>query len=331
VIVLDRKKVLGPFQVAAAALLWATDSPFRYPLTQKLASSVIVFAEHIVGLLLSIPILLKEYPKLYQFGRRHWVALLFISLGGSTLATLFFTFAFTLTNPTIIILLQKIQPFFAILLASLILKESISRKRVFWILALLAIVGAYFVSFGDPNYGVQLVHLFQPETYLAPFYHIGEANLLAVGLAITAAFLWGGSTVMGRVMLEKVSYPAMTGFRYLFGAIFLFIIVILTADFFSIFPVLSEGIGIGSFGEIPVYAAILYIGIIPGFLALFIYYLGLKSTKASIATLAELVFPVSAAAVNWIVLGFTLSLTQIIGTAMLLVAIMLLGLENAKE
>jgi len=256
---------------------------------------------------------------------------LFISLGGSTIASLSFTFAFTLTNPTIIILLQKIQPFFAILLASFILKESISRKRVFWILALLAIAGAYFVSFGDANYGEQLVNIFQPSTYLAPFQDFGETNMLAVGLALLSAFLWGGSTVMGRVMLERVSYPAMTAFRYLFASIFLFILVIITADFFSIFPVLFEGIGIGSFGQIPVWAAILYIGIIPGFLALFIYYLGLRSTKASVATLAELIFPVSAAAVNWVVLGFSLSLTQVIGTLLLLFAIVLLGFENAKD
>jgi len=65
---LEKKKILSPFQIAAAAFLWATDSPFRYPLTQKLASSAIVFAEHFVGLLLSIPILIREYPKLFEFG-----------------------------------------------------------------------------------------------------------------------------------------------------------------------------------------------------------------------------------------------------------------------
>jgi drug/metabolite transporter (DMT)-like permease len=316
------KKFVGPLLVALGSLLWATDAPVRYPLAQRVQSGVIVLAEHIVGLLLSIPILLqnKNYRVLSSFAKKHWIALIFISLGGSVIASIAFTQAFAIGNPTVVILTQKIQPVIAILMAAVILKEKIIRKRSFWILALVAIVAVYFVSFGDATYGEPLVNLFQPATYLNPFFLIPGESAFAFGLALVAAFFWGGSTVFGRVILEKVDFKVMTALRYAFASLWLLLLVTGTGVF-------------GNFLALDFNAvlSIIYIGVVPGFLALFVYYMGLKSTKASVATLSELVFPVAATVINWQVLGFSLTLTQLIGVIVLLASITLLSRENAKS
>ena len=77
---------------------------------------------------------------------------------------------------------NKTQPVFAALLARGLLGEPLGRR--FWGVLAAALGGAYLVSFGLrlPAAGVE-----------------GTAGLLALG----AAALWGGSTVLGRFVLER--------------------------------------------------------------------------------------------------------------------------------
>src|SRR5690606_10834118 len=69
----------------------------------------------------------------------------------------------------------------------------------------------------------------------------------------------------------------------------------------------------------------------PGLLALFIYYFGLKRATAAAATFAELAFPVGAIVVNWIFLDSVLSLAQIVGAALLLGCVSLMGLNQGDQ
>jgi drug/metabolite transporter (DMT)-like permease len=313
------RKFFGPILVALGAFLWATDGPVRYPLVQKVNSTTIVFVEHLVGFLYSLPLVAKNFSKLFTFEKKHWFSLLFISLGGSVGATWFFTQSFALTNPTVTILAQKIQPIIAIVMASIILKEAIARRKQFWILALVAMAAVYLVSFGDASFGPPLVDFLSPSTYLVPFTTLPDASFTGLGFALLAAFFWGGSTVFGRLMLDRVSFQLMTALRYFFATVFLLIIVLAFNFLPSVFALTPDQV-----------LSILYIGLVPGLIAMFVYYWGLRSTKASVATLAELTYPVSAATINWVVLGFSLTLTQIFGAAVLIIAILLLSRENAK-
>ncbi|MEI8634470.1 DMT family transporter [Vibrio sp. PP-XX7] len=63
---------------------------------------------------------------------RSVVCLIFIGGVGSALGTLAYTEAFHYLNPTIVILLQKLQPVVAILLAYLVLKEQIQSSFLLW-------------------------------------------------------------------------------------------------------------------------------------------------------------------------------------------------------
>ena len=73
------------------------------------------------------------------------------------------------------------------------------------------------------------------------------------------------------------------------------------------------------------------LAIVAGFVSLLVYYYGLRSTRASVATLCELAYPLSAVLVNWVMLDATLSLMQVAGGAILLMAITRLGVVNEKE
>lgn len=64
----------------------------------------------------------------------------------------------------------------------------------------------------------------------------------------------------------------------------------------------------GSIGELAAAAPkdwffVFVTAIVAGLISLLVYYYGLRSTKASIATLCELAYPFAATIVNWKVLG----------------------------
>ncbi len=293
----------SPWLVSLGAFLWATDAPLRSRLVNNFPSTFIIFLDHLLSLIVTIPLFLREWKKILKFDWKDWVSLLIISLGGAALATIFFTQSFaTTTNYTVPILIQKLQPIIAILLASIILKESLTKR--FWLWSIIAIASAYFVSFG--------------ATFTLGA--LKEAMIVPVVYALLAAVLWGGSTVFGRYLLKKYSFSFVTALRYIAGLVWLVIIVHIQNQW-------------GAFGTLTWGYLIIFIlmAFIPGFIAMFIYYIGLKETKASIATICELTYPVSAVVINWIWLDSVLSIAQIIGTIVLLGAITMLTYENVKK
>ena len=59
------------------------------------------------------------------------------------------------------------------------------------------------------------------------------------------------------------------------------------------------------------------LALVPGLIALSIYYRGLATTPASLATIAELAFQLSAITLNYLVFGTTLTATQWVCVAVL--------------
>ncbi len=287
--------------VAVGAAMWGTDGILRVPLLEVASPSQIVLLEHLVLLLYSVPAVLLGWRYFRGLGTVQWVALLVIGWGGSALATLLFTTAFAVGNPTVVILLQKTQPLFAIALAAILLRERLG--WAYWPCFAVAMVGAYLISFGD----------------LGPFRALTSAELLTAALALGAALLWGSSTVLGRLVLKDMPFHALTGARLLLAVPLLASIV-----------VAQGAIGGLSAGFTAEPGRVILLALIPGLLALLLYYRGLTGTRASYATLAELAFPATAVVLNWTFLGIGVSANQILGFVLLWAAVFVLGYLNAK-
>src|SRR5215213_2388931 len=266
--------------IAVGAAMWGTDGILRVPLLDVASPSQIVLLEHLVLLLYSVPAVVLGWRFFRGLGAAQWVALLVIGWGGSALATLLFTTAFAEGNPTVVILLQKTQPLFAV-----------------------AMVGTYMISFGN----------------LGPFTALGSAELLPAALALGAALLWGSSTVLGRLVLKDVPFYALTGARLLLAVPLLAGIVVAQSS--------VGGLAAG-FASEP--GRVILLALIPGLLALLLYYRGLTGTRASYATLAELAFPATAVVLNWTFLGVGVSANQVLGFVLLWGAVFMLGYLNAK-
>ena len=294
---------VGVLLVALGAALWGTDAILRVPLLEVMSPPAIVLSEHLVLLLYSVPAVVLGWSVLRRLGPSEWVSLLVISWGGSALATLLFTTAFVLGNPTVVILLQKTQPLFAIALAHVLLRERL--RWAYWPCFAVAVLGAYLISFGG---------------LAEPFEALGSAQALPALLTLGAAILWGSSTALGRFVLKDVPFHTLTGARLLLALPVLWVIVLAQGSLGQV--------GAGFAAE-PARVALL--ALIPGLLALLLYYRGLSGTKASYATLAEISFPASAVILNWVFLGVTVTANQLAGFGLLWAAILALGYLNARD
>lgn len=293
---------LGPLLVTVSAMLWALDAPFRKLLTADLSSTVIVLLEHLLVSLCVLPLLLPRLAELRALRRQEWLAVLFVGFGGSASATVLFTQSFHYVNPSVAVLLQKLQPLIAVTLASVVLGERPS--RYFWMWALAAMGGAYLVSFPE----------WTPKGFT------WGADAQGVVLALGAAVFWGGSTVFGRYVLNRASFQVVTGLRFTTGLAMLIVV----------------NLALGRMGQVAGASAhdwmlVFLLAVVAGFISLLIYYYGLRSTRASVATMCELAFPLASVLLNWLVLGATLSATQVAGGVILLGAITGLGVVNEKQ
>ena len=196
------KKILPPLAVIFAAILWSLDGFLRQEL-YSVSSFLVVTLEHAFGALLFFPLLIKAWPDIKSLGQRQWISVLWISIFGGILGTFFYTKALSYINYidlSVVVLLQKLQPIFAIALAAIILREKLSQRFIG--LAITALTGGYFVTFGT--------------TSIADW---NDKTIIAALLALLAAFAWGSSTVFGKHVLKQLPFSAVTALRLAVTAI----------------------------------------------------------------------------------------------------------------
>lgn len=291
--------MLNSVFVILGAALWATDTLFRHPMAQSLSAPTIVFVEHFFALIAAAAWLLFVEREKLKFS---WVAILGgagIGIFGSATATVFFTMSFQFVNPTVSILLQKIQPIIVILLSWIFLKERLSWKFFAW--AAVAMTAAFFLSF---PHGISINRL-------------QIAELRGAVLALTAALLWAISTVVGKIVLGRIPGPQLTFWRFLFGFIILGVAVTLIPQCKLELPFVRA--------DSNVLRSIFFMALIPGFFGVNLYYRGLGRIRASVATLLELAFPLCAVFVNSRFLSLHLENIQLAAAGVLLFAILRIG------
>ena len=291
-------RLYSPFLIALAAMLWGSDLLLRpNALSAGWSPAWVVLGEHLLLSLLFLPVLWRERVTLAGLSKAHWGALLFVAWGGSAVATWLYTKAFTLdfTHALTVILLQKTQPIVAIMLAGWVLKER--RQPLFWAWGLAAFIGAY------------LLIGFQKPPSLSDI-HAKQA-LLALG----ASALWGAATVAGRSLSAALSPGGLAGARFALAVPVLFLLTLVPNGMPSA-PTHSVR-----------FAAIflLLIVLLPDLLGMVLYYLGLRGTSASVATLAELCYPLTALGIGVFVQHTVVTVSEWLGLGLLIVSVIGLG------
>ncbi len=291
----QRYAAIGSGAIILAALLWSVDAMMRQNL-YSLPTTVIVFSEHFLGFLVTLPWLLKSWNKITDLNRKTWISIIWISIFGGVFGTLLYTRALgyiQYINFSVVVLLQKLQPVFAILLARLILKER--PTRYFYLLAAAAIIASYFITF--PTGRFELVD--------------GGKNLIAGIFAVGAAFAWGSSTVMGKYSLRQLDTRIVTPLRLGLTTLITLIMLIVSGSLSAVANISGEQ-----------FFYLICIVFSSGTVALSIYYYGLKRVPASRSTLLELFWPLSAVSIDWLFFGHPLTWSQIAGALVLFAVIL---------
>ena len=288
------KIFIGALAVVVAALFWSLDGIFLRPQLASLSPTLVVFLEHSLGFIILLPFLFIYKSELKKITKKQWGTIFWVALFGGALGTTFFTKALFLTgfvDVSVVILLQKFQPIFAILLSAIILRERFPAK--FYIYTTLALIGGYFVTFKNPS-----------------SINFGSATTMMAIFSLLAAFSWGSSTTFGKYSLKNINYGLLSVLRFGFTII---IMLIPAIKYFSTLPSIESG----------VWRTLIIIVFTSGAVAMYLYYYGLKKIPASLATLCELAWPFSAVIFDYFFNHNILSATQIIGAIVLVIAVTL--------
>lgn len=291
----------GSAAVVTAALLWSVDGLLRRHL-YALPAPVIVFWEHAFGFILLLPAIILSWKAFKKLTRKQWAAIGLVSLLSGAIGTILYTAALGRIQYipfSVVILLQQLNPIFAIIASAILLREPITRR--FAGLSIVALVAAYFATFPDIKIN----------------FSTGNGTLVAALFAVGAAAAWGISTAFSKYALKGTSSFHVTAAR--FG---------LTPIFALIFAGLSGSAGDITSITFEEFKYLVAITFSTGLVALMIYYFGLKRVRASRAAILELAWPASAVIIGYIWLNQGLTWSQGIGALVLTGTIFLIARDT---
>ena len=297
---------LAPIFIIFAAMLWGIDGIVLRPQLYTLPVALVVFIESTIVAIYLSPILFKNINVLKSLELKDWLSFFGVALFGGAIGIMCITkalFYVNFVNLSIVILIQKLQPVFALTLAALILKERLPGKFFYW--AALAIIGAYLMTFG----------------FTLPVMSSDNKNLLAAMYAVFAAFSFGFSTVLSKRALRNVSFELGTYLRFGIASILMLILVLSLSELNAVPNINGNQ-----------WLTFIIIAFTTGGPAIFLYYYGLKNITASTATILELAFPLTAVVLEYVLHGNILNVVQWIGVAILIYSIMrVVKLSNARR
>jgi drug/metabolite transporter (DMT)-like permease len=290
-------RIPGVVLVAVAAAMWGTDPIIRKTMSGSTTATTIVFGEHVILVLLTLPFLLPALRAVFRAGWRYVAAAAVVGAGASAVATILFTDALIGHSDYITpVVIQKVQPFVAVGGAALLLGER-PRSRFAWFF-LPALAGFWLVNQVHP---------------LAP----SAKGSVVIAEATGAAVLWALGTVLGRFLSRKLEFQHIVALRFFFGLV-------------------ASGIALPIM-DAPAYSnghdslLILYLALVTGLFALALYYYGLQRTPAVLSSLAELTYPAVAVIAGIYAYDQHLRWTQWIGVAAILGAVTLLPVQRRSR
>lgn len=295
----NTSKIIFPLSLSMigfAAALWGLDGVVLTPRLSNLNVLFVVFMLHALPFVVMNFLWFKRYQAFQSFDKKTIFSLIWVSVFGGALGTIAIVYALFLVHfqqLSVVVLLQKFQPVFAVILATLFLKERLTKNFILW--GLVAVAGGYFLTFG-----LELPHL-----------SADNQTAKAALFSLLASFSFASSTVFSKNILEKTDFITATFFRYGTTAVLMFFVVLFTGHLIDIKQVTTEN-----------WLIFALISVTTGTGAILLYYYGLKHVKASHSIIMELFFPVTTIVLDYFVNGNVLTPIQWISASVMIFAIL---------
>jgi drug/metabolite transporter (DMT)-like permease len=294
----------APLFVIWAATLWGIDGILLRPSLYSLPVPLVVMIETSIVAVILTPLFLRNIRQVKVLKRKDWLAFAGVAIFGGVVGSMSITralFYVNFVNLSIVILIQKLQPLFALILARIILKERLPMQFFGW--GGLAFVGAYLMTFGTQM----------------PVFDTGDKTTIAAIFALIAAFSFGSSTVLSKRALRNVSFELGTYLRFTATALIMIIINLFMGSYSAVTEINRTQI-----------LVFLLIAFTTGGPAIFMYYYGLQRISASVATICEMAFPLSAVLLEYLLRDNILEPVQWGGVLLLFAGILRITSFNRK-
>ncbi len=291
----------GPWLVGLGAALWGTESAWRIPLNALFDASVIVFWEHVLILIMFLPLLVSRLDEIRKIQASTLGYVLFSGFAGSAVGTIFFTLALKYGNPTVVNVILNIQPVISTMAAFLIFGDRLATR--FFLYASIAILAGIFVSVAHPALiGVS-------------FERAGLSK--GTGFALICALFWGLSTVAGRGVMIGMSLRLAASLRIVVGLTCMTLILLAYGKLHgaALWPVAAQAHAAKAIVLLALLAS--FSGGIP----LLIYFEGLRLTRASTAGYFEMMQTLAAVCITWGFFHASLCPHQVIAALILIAAV----------
>ena len=128
-------KKIAPLFVVLGASFWGVDGIVLRPSLYTLPVSLVVFIESAIVAVLLTPLFYKRFSSFKLLGKGDWLAFVGVAIFGGALGTMAITkalFFVNYVNLSIVILIQKLQPAFAIIFAMILLREKPPKIFYLW-------------------------------------------------------------------------------------------------------------------------------------------------------------------------------------------------------
>src|SRR5438105_13559631 len=306
----DGPRGYGPWLVGLGAALWGTESAWRIPLNELFDADVIVFWEHVLILLMFLPLLLPSLGDLRKIDITTWGHLLFSGFAGSAVGTIFFTLALKHGNPTVVNVILNIQPVISTLGAFVIFGDRLAPR--FFLYAAIAVLAGIFLS------------VEYPALIGVSFERAGLS--IGTGYALICAFFWGGSTVAGRGVMMRMPLQLASSMRIVVGLICMTLILLVYGKLHgaALWPAAAQTHAFKAIGLLILLASI------SGGIPLLIYFEGLRVTRASTAGYFEMMQTLAAVCITWGFFHAALRPHQIVAAVVLMAAVAMVQRVQAK-
>lgn len=307
---LAEPKIYGPWLVGLGAALWGTESAWRIPLNKIFDAPVIVFWEHVLILLMFLPLLMPSIAEVRKIDMRTWGYLVFSGFAGSAVGTIFFTLALKDGNPTVVNVILNVQPIISTAGAFLLFRDRLAPR--FFLYATIAIIAGVFLSVEYPT----LIGI--------SFQRAGLT--LGTGYALICAFFWAGATVAGRGVMLGMPLRLAASLRIVVGLACMTLILIgygkLNAA--ALWPQAAHEHALKAAG------LLLLLASVSGGIPLLIYFEGLRLTRASTAGYFEMMQTLAAVVITWGFFHAALRWHQIVAGLFLMAAVAMVQHVQAK-
>jgi drug/metabolite transporter (DMT)-like permease len=308
----------APFLIIMAASWWAIDLLFRLPLLADanyvpvLPVVTLGFLEALVNIIFFGYFLYRARFQIPTITKSQWFALAYVGVAGTAVANIFLNAGYS-ADISAFSLLYQLQPIWTLVSAYFLLKERIQPQTI--VLMAVALIGAYLITFKDivPDFLVTYTNSWGLTNIKLENLPVIDKVVAGAICGLACSAIWGLGTTISKYSSDNTSFQITTGFRYLFGAIAGFLIILGSIGFNAIFRsgnvvlasdsksysdfLVNTFAGVNNFDSFKMVAQpeilknLLIIGVV-GIPFMALYYYALNRTYARVSTFCEMFFPV---------------------------------------